>query len=122
MAEEEPQAIVGTYNNVRLFDHFVSLKEYITAYKSAYNDIEVDQLSKFQVDRLAGLYDNLRKLEANIIFYMNNSFKYEDYKKNLYTYLLFNKQFADEIGKFRKILNLNPKSLTGEDAENKKKS
>lgn len=121
--QEEPQPIVGKFDNVRLFDHFVSLKEFITAYKSAYNDIEVDQLSSFQVDRLSGLYNNIRRLETDLIFYINNTFKTEDYKKNLYTYLLFNKQFADEIGKFRHILNLDPKNIMPEEKDdNKKKS
>ena len=122
--QEEPQAIVAPFDNVRLFDHFIALKEYISTYKSAYNDIEIDQLTKFQVERLAGLYSRLRQLETDLIFYLNNSFKNEEYKKNLYTYLLFNKQFADEIGKFRHVLNLDPKNIMPEekDDKNKKKS
>lgn len=118
---EEPVPVEGKYNSVKLFEKFMALKKYINIHLECYDDIEIDELTKMQLITISKIIKDIKQLKENLTFYMDNNFTLEDYKKNIYTYLLFNKSFAESLKKFRNILHLNPDKIIKEKEDNNKK-
>lgn len=115
----EASPIEGQYKVLKIYDKFIELKKYINVYIQAYNKIENDELTSNQLKRLSLLYDEILVLRDNINFFLHSS-NVSDYNKMLYTYLLYNKDFADQIRRFRRILNLSSVDLTNTDDKHKK--
>lgn len=111
MPMEQPQELTGKFGNVKIYDLMMSLSRYVDIYIDAYNDVETDQLSAIQLASVAKSYKDVLKLREDLRFYMMSDFSSEQYKKNMYTYLLFNKRFSEIIGKFRHALRLNADDL-----------
>jgi len=109
--EVAPQPVEAKFQLVKLFDKFIDLKKILKIYLDAFNNIETDELTKFQLTRLAKLFKEITVLRDNIDFYMDNSFNNEEYNKNLYSYLLFNKDLVDQVRRFRLVLNLDPTEI-----------
>ncbi len=121
MPSDQPQELTGKFGNVKIYDLMMGLARYVDIYIDAYNDVETDQLSAIQLASVAKSYKDVLKLRDDLKFYMMSDFSSEQYKKNLYTYLLFNKRFSEIIGKFRHALRLNADDLAkGEAASNGK--
>ena len=120
--QEQPQAIEAKFGSVKLYEKLIELKKYISIYIESYNDIETEDLTNMQINTLAKLFKDVKTLETNLNFYMEYDFPTEDYKKNLYTYLLFNKEFAEEIKKFRNVLHLNPNKIIADRKELEEKN
>lgn len=111
MPMDEPQELTGKFGNVKIYDLMSGLARYVEIYIDAYSDVETDQLSAIQLSAVAKSYKDVLKLRDDLNFYMMHDFGSEQYKKNMYTYLLFNKRFSEIIGKFRHALRLNADDL-----------
>jgi len=120
--QEEPQPIAGKYNQVKLFDYFIKLQKCIQLYMDTYKDIEMDQVSSFQMKGLYRAYKNITTLKNNLDFYMENNFTGNDYKENLTQYITLQRDFADELRKFRHILHLNPNKIIEQRKEEQEKN
>ncbi len=111
MPEEPAPELTGKFGNLKLYDLMTGLAKYVDIYIDAYNDIETDQLSSIQLSAISKSYRDVLKLKEDLKFYMMNDFATEIYKKNLYTYLMFNKRFSEIIERFRHTLHLNANEL-----------
>lgn len=103
----EPSPIVNEYKKIKLLDLMIALRRYIIVFKASSKYIEFDSINSVQIKRINNLYDNLSQLLEDLDFYINNVFEFDDYNKNLYTYLLYNKRFSEILTTIRNILKLN---------------
>lgn len=119
---EVPAPIAGKYNQAKLFTFFMKLKKCIELYIDSYNDIELDQVSSFQMKGLNRAYKNIKELKESLCFYMEHNFAENEYKENLTQYITIQRDFADELRKFRHILKLNPDKLIQQQKEENEKN
>ena len=103
----EPSPILNEYKKIKLLDLMIALRRYIIVFKASSKYIEFDSINSVQIKRINNLYDNLSQLLEDLDFYINNVFEFDDYNKNLYTYLLYNKRFSEILTTIRNILKLN---------------
>ena len=103
----EPSPIVNEYKKIKLLDLMIALRRYIIVFKTSSKYIEFDSINSVQIKRINNLYDNLSQLLEDLDFYISNVFEFDDYNKNLYTYLLYNKRFSEILTTIRNILKLN---------------
>ena len=103
----EPSPILNEYKKIKLLDLMIALRRYIIVFKASSQYIEFASINSVQIKRINNLYDNLSQLLEDLDFYINNVFEFDDYNKNLYTYLLYNKRFSEILTTIRNILKLN---------------
>ena len=119
---EEPQPIVAKYNQVKLYDHYIKLKKLIDIHIETFSDIEIDQVTDFQIQTIYRCYKNIKELRDNIAFYMINNYTINTYNENLTQYVAMQRDFADEIRKLRNVLHLDPNKIIKEREEIKGKN
>lgn len=103
---EMPQIYDNKFRLVKLFDLFLSLKKYIEIFLQTYETVEPDMLNEFQYKIIVKNNEDTKNMLNDLQFYIDNVFKTKDYKQNLYSYMLYNKQFALSISKIRNTLNI----------------
>lgn len=101
-----PAPIQGKYRNLKLFDVMTNLSDLAGSFMTLYSEIDPDQLSSSDYRQLDDNRAQLKSLTADISFYLMNGFSMDDYQKNLFSYLLFQKLFVKIIKNFRRISHL----------------
>lgn len=104
--EVAPSVLVNDYKKIKLLDLFIKLKQYLIILQKSFNNVEHDAIDVMQTKRLNNTYDELSRLLQDAEFYIDNVYEYDDYNKNLYTYLLYNKKSSELISSFRNTLHL----------------
>lgn len=104
--EVAPSVLVNDYKKIKLLDLFIKLKQYLGILQKSFNNVEHDAIDVMQTKRLNNTYDELSRLLQDAEFYIDNVYEYDDYNKNLYTYLLYNKKSSELISSFRNTLHL----------------
>lgn len=117
--EMEPEPIVNDMRDIKLYDLFSALVQYMQYFSKAICNVEQDQLTAVQNGQIYKDYQDVKKTIEDVQFYMENEFENNEYHKNLYTYLLFNKHFAELVKHVRTSLRLNSDTLTKKDEDSK---
>ena len=115
LAGMEPEPVVNDMRDVKLYDLMSALETYIKYFVKAISNIDQSQLSADQNTKMVKYYNDMKKDLDDIGFYMRNDYEVNDYQKNLYTYLLFNKSLAQTIKHVRSVLDLSASDLEDED-------
>ena len=104
--QEEPQLITNEYKKIKLLDLSLALVQYMKVFKNTFRNIEYDRVTDQQLKILNNLYDDLDKTVDGLNFYISNVYEFDEYNKNLYTYLLYNKKLSEILQRFRRTLSL----------------
>ena len=105
-SQEEPQLITNEYKKIKLLDLSLALVQYMKVFKNTFRNIEYDRVTDQQLKILNNLYDDLDKTVDGLNFYISNVYEFDEYNKNLYTYLLYNKKLSEILQRFRRTLSL----------------
>lgn len=105
-SQEEPQLITNEYKKIKLLDLSLALVQYMKVFKNTFRNIEYDRVTDQQLKILNNVYDDLDKTVDGLNFYISNVYEFDEYNKNLYTYLLYNKKLSEILQRFRRTLSL----------------
>lgn len=116
----EPQTLDNDFKKIKLLDLFISLEKYSTFFSSSFKYIEYDNSTQHQLTIINNIYTSLEKVIEDLKFYIQNIYEIDDYNKNLYTYLLFNKRISELLSSFRATLQLNKENVSNTEEHRKK--
>ena len=108
---EEPVVLSNDNKELTIFTYYRKLQMMIKYFMHQMVLLDdSDSLNgKPEKSQVADECERLFALEKDMKFYLDMNWDYEEYNKNLYMYLVFNKRFANILGNVRKYLKLDKK-------------